>query len=158
MFIPRPGREVLIISSAVDGWALDLPDAGGRDGDPVQTYPQDGGPDQRWEVRRHGEECNLVSTGKTLDGKDLGDKALDAWYVTPALPIEGQPVRVFTPHDGPQQRWQIVPVPGCSENHIVHRESGLVLTVEPGRPNGLVMLAVKNEVTPNQRFRLIASV
>ena len=149
MFTPRPGKDVVIVSSAVDGWVLDLPDSGGADGAPVLTFPQDGRPDQRWNLVRHGDECDLVSGG---------NQALDAWYPSGSEPAAGTGVRVFSPHGGPQQRWRIEPVEGCSENHIVLHASGLVLEVVPGSPNGRVILAERDAVAASQRFRLIGSV
>ena len=122
--------------SAQSDKALDVPGGSADDGLQIQQYGLNGGANQQWEI------INLYDTDSPPQGFGAvpclivnvqTSKALDDWL---ASTDDGNPIRQFRAHGGPNQRWYIKYGPATDARFvIINKLSKKVLDVSGASMN-----------------------
>jgi hypothetical protein len=134
------------ISAAHSGLLWDLPFLG-KQGDPVLTYPSDGGIDQRWRIVYHS---NGEVSFLTLNGS----LALDLPHNN-AFPGAG--LIVWTVNTTGAQRFRLQQT-AANEHRIVHSGSGLRLDVQGAGGAGARLTLSNPHTGANQIFRFVPTI
>jgi hypothetical protein len=118
-----------IIQSTNSGLVLDVPGGFAQVGNFIQLYPQHGGTNQRWTIRRKPNTFGYEIVTSLSSGN--GTIVLDV----PGFSTSQIQIQQFPENGGLNQQWTITPVAstdGNSQYEIVSVNSGLVLDVLGG--------------------------